>query len=73
MITRCAVCGEHVGRSRLEGFTCWEGPRGEIEGREVIVVVHKECYMRLAPAARHGLLDERSREASRRADGSGQT
>jgi len=63
MITTCAICGEQVGRARIEGFTRWEGPGGEVEGREVVVVVHKECYLRLAPAARAALLEEHARVA----------
>ena len=56
MITTCAICGEHVGRSRIEGFKGWEGPEGEVEGREVVVAMHPECYMRLSPDARAALL-----------------
>ena len=58
MITTCAICGEHVGRSRIEGFTGWKGPEGQVEGREVVVVVHKECYMRLSPDERNALLEQ---------------
>ena len=29
MITTCAICGQHVGHSRIEGFTGWEDPEGE--------------------------------------------
>ena len=43
MITTCAICGEHVGRSRMEGFTGWEGAQGQIAHREVVVAVHKEA------------------------------
>ena len=57
MITTCAVCGEHVGRSRLEGFTAWENAEGERREREVVAVVHPECYMRLSPDERRALLE----------------
>ena len=56
MITTCAVCGGPVDPSRIQGFTGWEGPDGEM-GREVTVVVHKECYMRLSPDERDALLE----------------
>jgi hypothetical protein len=60
VITTCAICGEHVGRSRIQGFTGWEGPEGEVVGREVTVVVHNECYMRLSPDERKALLEQAS-------------
>ena len=34
MTNTCAICGEQVGRSRIEGFTGWENAEGEIGGRE---------------------------------------
>ena len=58
MITTCAICGEHVGRSRMEGFTGWEGAQGQIAHREVVVAVHKECYLRLSPDERMALLEQ---------------
>jgi hypothetical protein len=58
MTNTCASCGEHVGRSRIQGFTGWEGPEGQVEDREVLVVVHKECYMRLSPDERKALLEK---------------
>jgi hypothetical protein len=53
----CAICGKHVGCSRIIGFTGWEGPDGEVVGREVVVVVHKECYLCLSPDERNALLE----------------
>ena len=55
------ICGEHVGQSRIEGIKGWATAEGEVEveGREVLVAVHKECYLRLAPDARDALLEDR--------------
>jgi hypothetical protein len=58
MTNTCAICGEHVGRSRVEGFTGWANAEDEIVLREVLVVVHKECYMRVSPDERKALLEE---------------
>jgi hypothetical protein len=51
----CAVCGEHVGRSGMEAFKEWEDLEGNVLGREVVVLVHKACYMSLSPAERAAL------------------
>ncbi len=62
MITTCAICGEHVGRSRIEVIKGWATAEGEVEveGREVLVAVHKERYLRLAPDTRDALLGDRA-------------
>jgi hypothetical protein len=53
----CAVCGEQVTtRARMQGLQWWENAEGEVFGREVVVVFHPECYMRLTPAEREALL-----------------
>jgi hypothetical protein len=53
----CAVCGEITTRARIHGFTAWENSEtGETRDREIILVVHAECYMRLEPAERDALL-----------------
>ena len=71
MITTCAVCGEHVGRSRIEGFAGWESPEGEIVSPEAFAALHKECYLHLAPAERDAFLDNPAPDARWRPDGAG--
>jgi hypothetical protein len=47
----------------MHGFRGWETVDGEIIGREVVLVLHPECYMRLSPAERMALLKARARES----------
>ena len=55
----CAVCGEHVRGGRgLEAFAAWESGDGDLVGREVVAVVHAECYMRLSLDERDALRDD---------------
>jgi hypothetical protein len=55
-LSACAICDESIGgRTRLEGFSAFEGPHGELFARETIAVVHAECWMRLTPVEREAL------------------
>jgi hypothetical protein len=43
-------------------FKGWENAEGEIFDLAIVLVVHPECHMRLAPAERMALLDEQDDE-----------
>jgi hypothetical protein len=59
----CAICGEQVAtRTRIEGFSGWEAPDGEIVGREVVAVVHPECYTRATPGELEALIDRATKD-----------
>jgi hypothetical protein len=64
----CAVCGEHYGRGRLRIFSGVESADGELLEREIVAVVHPECWMRLSPEERDDLIDEATRAAGRAPD-----
>lgn len=59
MTTRtCVECGEPVRHGTgLEAVTAWQGPDPDspLELVETIAVIHAECYLVLAPAARSEL------------------
>jgi hypothetical protein len=56
-----AICGEHVTTSlRIDGVAGWETPDGKIVDREILLVVHPECYLRTPPSEREALLENAS-------------
>ena len=52
-----AICGEQVTTPmRINGLAGWKTPDGKIVDREILLVVHPECYLRTPPSEREALL-----------------